>query len=219
MRAYETNQNLLKTIQEKIAIVLRGNVVMLAQLLGKQLQFETDFGILKDNNEYIKVAKVLNPLGIGIVPYEYTYQSQKYANIDFKGFTDGTTSNIIYINKNIPVNHIQRAALHELIHVLKYCYYDVYCYLKEELKKENDFIAFCESLLNKKALADCLYPVEKYEDESIANFFTIFPENKEIPFAFFYKMYFKEKNLDLPTKPFNQQKYFYILYEAINRIS
>jgi len=71
MRVYETNLYILKPHLEIIHNVLRFDAVKVSRIYNKELRYEVDLGMLKDNNEFIKVAKALNRFGIGVVPFEY----------------------------------------------------------------------------------------------------------------------------------------------------
>jgi len=219
MRIYEINLYISNQNLQQENKVLNCNTLKLSQFLGKELQYKIDFGIIKDNTEYIIIAHALNPLGIGIVPYEYIYQKKGFIDTTRNGFTDITTPNIIYINIHIPNQAVQRVALHEFPHVLKFKYPLIYNAFIDTLKQDELYTNFCKSDLNIKALENSGYPKEMYEDESLSNFYTINPDNNEIPLAFFYKLNYTNSKVSLPTKPFNQQKYFDILWNTVERIS
>jgi len=124
------------------------------------------FGALKENVEFIKVTRALNSLDMGVVPYEYKYRKKTFSNSNFKGFTDITTRNIIYINTNIPEKSIQRVAFREFLHIVKYFYNDLYKTLSDNLNRDKSYIIFRDSPLNKKALEDCKCPLDEHENES-----------------------------------------------------
>jgi len=218
MRAYEVNKSLFESDFYIIQIAFERDVWNLSLILGKKLEYDIDLGLVKDNNEYIKVARALNFLGICLVPYGYKQKSKKCDEIYRKGFTDIATVNTIYINYNIPVMLVQRVALYNFIHVIKFINLNLYDYLSSLLNKETDYIAFCNSPLNKQLLKDVNCPIEAYNDETLANFFSFNPANKQIPFAFFDKINYNVKNIILPTKPFNQQKYFDILFNIVSML-
>jgi len=91
MRVYDTNLFLIRNNLEMIYNCLEYDAYRLSQILGRNLHSIFDLGMIKDNNEFIKIAKALNVLGIGIVPYEYRYKQHKYPNTNYKGFTDFKT--------------------------------------------------------------------------------------------------------------------------------
>jgi len=215
MRVYERNLSFINPCIEKINYVLECDILEMSHLLGKALQYKIDIGIIKDNNEFIKVTKVLNSLGIGVIPYEYKYAGKRYINTDRRGFTHIITNNIIYININIHTNLIQIAALHEFIHVIKYLNYDVYINFLSKLQQDDTYVTFCKSEIHQKALEEVNCPKDKYEDELLANFYTLNPDNRNIPFAFFYQMNFKNSKVELPP---NQQKYLDMLLEVAGKI-
>jgi len=108
--------------------------------------------------------------------------------------------------------------LHEFFPVLKYLYPDIYNDLKSKLTQDETYLEFCNSKLNLKALMDSYYLVDMYEGESLANFYTINLDTEKIPYAFFNKLNYKDYLVNLPTKPFNQQIYFDILWDVIEKI-
>jgi len=215
MRVYETNLSIIKPFFDLIYKITDQDAMNLSILQGKQLHCVIDFGMVKDDTEFIKVARALNLLGIGIVPYEYKHKNRIFPNTKQKEFTDKSTPNIIYININIFVKSIQRVALHGMLRVIKHMYPIIYNDLYKLLRLENDFLVFRDSPLNIKTLEECNYPVDEYETESISNFLTQNPNNENIPFAFFYQMNFKNSKVELPP---NQQKYLDMLLEVAGKI-
>jgi len=220
MSAYDNNQILLPLHKKKIileALVCDAN--KLSVQYNKIIQSEPDYEIFKYHNEFIKVALGVNPLGIGVVPYEYRIDNQIYTDTDRRGFTDIATKDIIYINKNIDWRSIKRVALHELIHLLKYLVYDDYAQLLAELKTDDAYVSFCNSRFNLRLLEECNYPKSHYEDETLANFYTQNLNNKKIPIAFFDEMiYNEENNIDLAVTPYNTKKYFKRLMVIIYKL-
>jgi len=217
MRVYEANLTKLRQYLPVISKVFENLAVTYSKIYGKELQHETELGILKDNIEYILVAKVLNSLGIGVIPYQFKYKKKGFLVIR-KGFTNIITSNIIYIDINTPVKNVQRIALHELFYIILYINPKLFYSLLNQLKNENDYIKFRNSTLNLTALSDVNCPFNEYEIESLANFFTLNPNNERITFAFFYKLNFPNSKVELPTTPFNQRKYLNILLDIIKML-
>jgi len=215
MRIHDNNLSLVIPYLDKIKDFLQRDTLKLSQLNGIQLYYEIDFGMLRDNTEFIIVAKALNPLGIGIVPYEYKYQLKRFTKATLGGLTDITTKNTIYININVSPKHIQRVSLHELIHIIKIFYPEIYNLLLGLLRFDDEYINFRKSIYNIKLLKDAGCPKGGLEDESIANFFTLNPDNQKIPYAFFYKLNFPNRKVTLPP---SQQKYLYMLLDLVSRI-
>jgi len=218
MRVYEINRSIIESILFLIYKVLEKYIRNKSLQLGINLHYEIDDGILKDNNDFIKVAKALNFLGIGIVPFQYMCNKRIYPNPNFKGFTDIATKNIIYINIHILGKSVQRVALYELISIIKYIYPDIYFYLQKQLSNNNDYTAFRESMINKKHIYDVNATEDEYEDETIANFYAFNIDNEKIPYAFINKLIYVNYKVELPTIPFNQQRYFDILWDVVSKV-
>jgi len=218
MRTYEQNLFILEPFLEKIQNVLAFEARKKSILLGKKIQCVKELGMVKDNNDFIKVTKALNLFGIGVVPYEYKFYRYKFTFASYKGFIDIDTTYIIYININISGKYILRVGLHEFIHLLKYLYPGIYGNLLYLVNQDKSYIQFCKSEVNIKLLKDANCTEVECEDESLANFFTFDPDNREIPFAFFYKINTKGYIINLPTTPYNQQKYFDILWSVVESI-
>jgi len=177
------------------------------------MDYRLNLDLLKDNLNYIIVARVLNSLGIGLVPFEFTFPVKKFP-VNQKGFADNKTYNILYINTEIPEQFVQRTTLHVLFYVIKNMNPGVYHFLSEQLKLDQEYTAFCQGPINRKIL-DGTYSFHEREDESLANFFTLNPDNERVPFGFFYQLNFPDSKVELPTKPFNQQKYLDMLLDMI----
>jgi len=215
MRVYDTNLSLVRYNLEKIYRDLDNNALKVSQFHGKDLHCVIDIGMVKDNCEFLKVAKALNPLGIGIVPYECRFQIRIYKDSGYRGFTDITAKNIIYINTNIPTNYIQRVALSGLLRVIKYMYPDIYNYFQRVIEQENDYLSFLNSEVNIQLLKKSQCLLDDYDIESLANFFAFNPDNDKIPYAFFYKINLPNEKVDLPL---SQQKYLDMLLDLVLKI-
>jgi len=90
MRVYEVNRIIVIHHHDVIYIALQYNTRILSNQLGKELNFEIELGVIKDNNEFISVARALNQFDIGIVPYEYRFNKRKFIDTIRTGFTDIT---------------------------------------------------------------------------------------------------------------------------------
>jgi len=218
MRTNDINLSLTLPHYNQAKIVVENTVSRFSTLYGIELEYSIEYGVVKDNTEFIKVAHALNSLDIGVIPYEYIYHGQKFTDARCDGLSDSTTSSIVYINFNIPVLFIQRIGLHKFLYVLKYLHPNLFYYLLNLLRRDETYRTFCNNEFNSRLLKAVDCPVDDIEVESLANFFALNPNNNEIPYAFFSKMNYKWYKDQLPRKPFNQKKYFDILWDVVERL-
>jgi len=214
-RVFDENLALVEPQLKEIVEALGCHAKKVSGICGKDISCKYELGKVKEN-EFLVIARSLNPLGIGVVPYEYKHNNKRYSNESFKGFTDPLTKNIIYINVDISIYLIQVTALHELIHIAKYLNPVAYASILETLKNDNDYILFYNSPVNKDALKNSIYVEDEYDDESFANFFTINANNEEIPFHFFRKLNNNRHTVTFSKDKSEQLKYYNMMMDLVN---
>jgi len=180
------NDTIFKQVSDKDADALSD---LLYKMKGYRIDIECDFyserGLVNDDTDYNRVTCVLNSVCVGLVPYVYKGNFRK-SDVTFRmGLADEATPNLVYINSKIEKKYLWRTALHELIHAVKFFAPDTYRNLLDALNNEDDYIAFRDSDANKEALEDAKFPDDEIEDETVANFYTLYDENNEIPAYFF----------------------------------
>jgi len=218
MRVYDENTQVIEPYIKVLTDSVEHHVLLVSRIIRVRLKYEIDLDVLKDNTDFIKVAKAYNVLGIGIVPYKYRYNSKDYIIDKYDGFTDIATKNILYININIPEKSIKRTALNLFILAIKNIDSDLFDTFLETLKQDKAFNDFCNSPFNIKLLKAKKRYEDTFLEDSLANFYSQFPDNDKIATAFLNRIIYKDDKSIMQKLTQPQQKYLNILMEVAEGI-